>query len=213
MSDRKLYHGSRTEFDQFKIQSYHRTGGAMGYGIYLTNSTTRALTYAENEYLYTVDLKPSAFKQARTLSVNKLTLTHKEATFLIEELTKEQIKNDGYPYMLSDWEEVSSETDLDQGNRGIARRIATKLLEGNSTDIDFLNDVGNQIGGNESAAELLNPILSKMGVHYVTSPVKGELNQLDYLVFNPDDLIIQGVYNLKQPDESSDQNASDELSH
>lgn len=193
-----LYHGSKVDFDEFEIQKMHTNGGTLGYGIYLTDSRERAETYSDENYLYTVSLDDEAIK-SDPLSNTEITLEEQEVSKIIQDVAQSQIENDGYPYILSDWEEPTSDTEMDSGNISIANRIATSLMD-NESDLDIINDLANQLGGNDSGASVLNPILDKNNIHYgvIDTNFDDSLLSKEYVVFNPNDIKIIDKTNIRQ---------------
>lgn len=119
-----LYHGSKNNFNEFETPKYHTNGGTLGFGTYLTDSIERANSYADtNGYLYTVELTDE-LSQSQPLNATKVTLT-------LNQVAEKQIEDEEYPYILSDWEEPTSETTIDAGNNS-----------GADTLVPILNDVG-----------------------------------------------------------------------
>ncbi|TFZ20184.1 hypothetical protein E2P74_00020 [Limosilactobacillus fermentum] len=119
-----LYHGSKNNFNEFEIPKYHTNGGTLGFGTYLTDSIERANSYADTSgYLYTVELTDE-LSQSQPLNATKVTLT-------LNQVAEKQIEDEEYPYILSDWEEPTSETTIDAGNNS-----------GADTLVPILNDVG-----------------------------------------------------------------------
>ncbi len=126
-----LYHGSKNNFNEFEIPKYHTNGGTLGFGTYLTDSIERANSYADtNGYLYTVELTDE-LSQSQPLNATKVTLTLNQVAEIIEKIAEKQIEDEEYPYILSDWEEPTSETTVDAGNNS-----------GADTLVPILNDVG-----------------------------------------------------------------------
>lgn len=203
----QLYHGSTNKFDNFKIQKVHKNGADMGYGIYLTDNLERATRYAE-KYLYTVQIEAKILANSQKISGNQVTLTPAKVTKLVEGIAKQQIKEDGYPYILSDWDEPTSETHIDEGNHQIAKHIAQTTIETAKDDLDIINDLGNQVGGNDSAAATLNPVLNQMNIHYAVRNFRDSQQDQDmiskeYIVFNPKDVKIVSVKNYQVQQKSN----------
>lgn len=188
-----LYHGSNEKFDKFEIRE-SKNGTALGFGVYLTDSSVRAKTYGK--YMYQVQLTEDP--ENRAVSTDKITLSQNEVTKMIEEVAQKQIDEDGYPYILSDWEEPSSETEIDEGNHMIAQNMSENIVSTSESDIDIINDLGNQVGGRASASECLSPILKKMHIHYAVKDFQlknGDKTEdtKEYIVFNPKDIKINSV--------------------
>ena len=124
-----LYHGSKNNFNEFGIPKYHTNGGTLGFGTYLTDSIERANSYADtNGYLYTVELTDE-LSQSQLLNATKVTLTLNQVAEIIEKIAEKQIEDEEYPYILSDWEEPTSETTIDAGNKAIINRIAQSIID------------------------------------------------------------------------------------
>lgn len=183
-----LYHGSSSLFHHFKLKTATH-GSDLGFGVYLTNDKKRANLYA-SPYLYEVSFDTSLGK----VSSNQTTLSVGVVTSLIEDISRHQMQSDGYPYLLSDWGEPTSDTTIDQGNHLIALAIAHQLVGGALDDLDIINDLYHQIGGSPSSAFLLASLLSLNNIHYATRPFQGSL---EYVVFNPNDIKINAVNKLK----------------
>lgn len=184
-----LYHGSKEDFSEFEIPKYHKNGSTLGFGTYLTDSLDRAKSYADNDgYLYTVELNDE-LQKSTPLSASKVTLTTNQVAEIIEEVAQKQIDEDEYPYILSDWEEPTSEVTMDAGNRKIAYNIAEKIID-DTDDLNIINGINNQLGGNDSGAETLTPVLNKVGIHYAELDTDFYDNSKEYVIFNPKDIKI-----------------------
>lgn len=184
-----LYHGSKNNFNEFEIPKYHTNGGTLGFGTYLTDSIKRANSYADtNGYLYTVELTDE-LTQSQPLNATKVTLTLNQVAEIIEKIAEKQIEDEEYPYILSDWEEPTSETTIDAGNKAIINRIAQSIID-DTDDLNIINGINNQLGGNNSGADTLVPILNDVGIHYAVLDVEYYDNSKEYVVFNPKDLKI-----------------------
>lgn len=108
---------------------------------------------------------------------------------------------------MSDWDEPTSETHIDEGNHQIAKHIAQTTIETAKDDLDIINDLGNQVGGNDSAAATLNPVLNQMNIHYAVRDFRDSQQDQDmiskeYIVFNPQDVKIVSVKNYRAQQES-----------
>lgn len=185
-----LYHGSKNNFNEFEIPKYHTNGGTLGFGTYLTDSIERANSYADtNGYLYTVELTDE-LTQSQPLNATKVTLTLNQVAEIIEKIAEKQIEDEEYPYILSDWEEPTSETTIDAGNKAIINRIAQSIID-DTDDLNIINGINNQLGGNNSGADTLVPILNDVGIHYAVLDVEYYDNSKEYVVFNPQDIKIK----------------------
>lgn len=200
-----LYHGSKNDFNEFEIPKYHTNGGTLGYGIYLTDSIERAKSYANDSgYLYTVELNDE-LTNSKPLSAKEVTLTVNQVAQIIEKVAQKQIDEEEYPYILSDWEEPTSETTMDAGNKAIVKRIAQNIVD-DTDDLNIINGISNQLGGNDSGAQMLNPVLNEMNIHYAVLDVDYYDKSKEYVVFNPDDIKISNKQDIKLLNEQNKNN-------
>lgn len=200
-----LYHGSKNNFNEFEIPKFHENGGTLGYGIYLTDSIERAKSYADdNGYLYTLELNDE-LTNSKPLSAKEVTLTVKQVAQIIEKVAQKQIDEEEYPYILSDWEEPTSETTMDAGNKAIVKRIAQNIVD-DTDDLNIINGISNQLGGNDSGAQMLNPVLNEMNIHYAVLDVDYYDKSKEYVVFNPDDIKISNKQDIKLLNEQNKNN-------
>lgn len=200
-----LYHGSKNDFNEFEIPKFHENGGTLGYGIYLTDSIERAKSYAEDSgYLYTVELNDE-LTNSKPLSAKEVTLSVNQVAQIIEKVAQKQIDEEEYPYILSDWEEPTSETTMDAGNKAIVKRIAQNIVD-DTDDLNIINGISNQLGGNDSGAQILNPVLNEMNIHYAVLDVDYYDKSKEYVVFNPDDIKISNKQDIKLLNEQNKNN-------
>lgn len=200
-----LYHGSKNNFNEFEIPKYHTNGGTLGYGIYLTDSIERAKSYANDSgYLYTVELNDE-LTNSKPLSAKEVTLTVNQVAQIIEKVAQKQIDEEEYPYILSDWEEPTSETTMDAGNKAIVKRIAQNIVD-DTDDLNIINGISNQLGGNDSGAQMLNPVLKEMNIHYAVLDVDYYDKSKEYVVFNPEDIKITNKQDIRLLNEQNKNN-------
>lgn len=200
-----LYHGSKNNFNEFEIPKYHTNGGTLGYGIYLTDSIERAKSYANDSgYLYTVELNDE-LTNSKPLSAKEVTLTVNQVAQIIEKVAQKQIDEEEYPYILSDWEEPTSETTMDAGNKAIVKRIAQNIVD-DTDDLNIINGISNQLGGNDSGAQMLNPVLKEMNIHYAVLDVDYYDKSKEYVVFNPEDIKISNKQDIRLLNEQNKNN-------
>ncbi|SPJ44560.1 hypothetical protein [Leuconostoc carnosum] len=201
-----LYHGSKNNFNEFEIPKYHTNGGTLGYGIYLTDSIERAKSYANDSgYLYTVELNDE-LTNSKPLSAKEVTLTVNQVAQIIEKVAQKQIDEEEYPYILSDWEEPTSETTMDAGNKAIVKRIAQNIVD-DTDDLNIINGISNQLGGNDSGAQMLNPVLKEMNIHYAVLDVDYYDKSKEYVVFNPEDIKVSNKQEIRLLNEQNKSNA------
>lgn len=200
-----LYHGSKNDFNEFEIPKYHTNGGTLGYGIYLTDSIEREKSYANDSgYLYTVELN-NELTNSKPLSAKEVTLTVNQVAQIIEKVAQKQIDEEEYPYILSDWEEPTSETTMDAGNKAIVKRIAQNIVD-DTDDLNIINGISNQLGGNDSGAQMLNPVLKEMNIHYAVLDVDYYDKSKEYVVFNPEDIKISNKQDIRLLNEQNKNN-------
>ena len=200
-----LYHGSKNDFNEFEIPKYHTNGGTLGYGIYLTDSIERAKSYANDSgYLYTVELNDE-LTNSKPLSAKEVTLTVNQVAQIIEKVAQKQIDEEEYPYILSDWEEPTSETTMDAGNKAIVKRIAQNIVD-DTDDLNIINGISNQLGGNDNGAQMLNPVLKEMNIHYAVLDVDYYDKSKEYVVFNPEDIKISNKQDIRLLNEQNKNN-------
>lgn len=200
-----LYHGSKNDFNEFEIPKYHTNGGTLGYGIYLTDSIERAKSYANDSgYLYTVELNDD-LTNSKPLSAKEVTLTVNQVAQIIEKVAQKQIDEEEYPYILSDWEEPTSETTMDAGNKAIVKRIAQNIVD-DTDDLNIINGISNQLGGNDNGAQMLNPVLKEMNIHYAVLDVDYYDKSKEYVVFNPEDIKISNKQDIRLLNEQNKNN-------
>ena len=200
-----LYHGSKNDFNEFEIPKYHTNGGTLGYGIYLTDSIERAKSYANDSgYLYTVELNDE-LTNSKPLSAKEVTLTVNQVAQIIEKVAQKQIDEEEYPYILSDWEEPTSETTMDAGNKAIVKRIAQNIVD-DTDDLNIINGISNQLGGNDDGAQMLNPVLKEMNIHYAVLDVDYYDKSKEYVVFNPEDIKISNKQDIRLLNEQNKNN-------
>lgn len=191
----ELYHGSKNKFSEFELPKFHDHGGKLGYGVYLTDNQERARSYANEGYLYTINLSDQ-LKESKPLSDSQVTLNVDQVSKIVEKISQKQIDEEGYPYLLSNYEEPSSELSMDEGNLNLAREIAEKIVVDDS-DLDIVNELNNELGGGNDGAEILNPILNEMGIHYAVIEAEEFDGNKEYVIFNPKDIKISNRQEIK----------------
>ncbi|OQO88258.1 hypothetical protein BH739_04680 [Enterococcus casseliflavus] len=184
-----FFHGSATNFEAFEAQSLHPNGTAMGFGTYLTNHKERAHSYSNESYLYEVN---DDFLKGKELLEHEMTLSREDVRILVYELTIHQIKEVGYPYFLSEYGELSSTTSIDEGNQALIQQVVTHLFNHSENDLDLVNDMYEQLGGDAAASKLLGKQLTQLGYTYAKQETQLDTGEgaLDVVVFDADQLKI-----------------------
>lgn len=177
------YHGSSAEFDQFKNNNQNiATGRTFGFGTYLTDDLERARGYAgENGFIYEVEPQLN-----KALSSNEITLSHEEVSKILTGLSKQQIEDDGYPYLISDYGVGEPTEEWSEYNEQMVSEIADKVFESSENDTDVINELNNTGGDPDLVAKELN----KMGRTHI-------INTIDFEEGPSQELIVQDTQNLR----------------
>lgn len=181
-----LFHGSKKSFDHFELQNNPENGTDLGFGVYLTDDQERAELYVGDEgYVYTID--PTAI-DGRELSTEEITLTHDQVQELVVSISEKQMAGEEhYPYLLSDYGEPSSETEMDEGNRLIASEFAYNILDSASNDIDIINDLNAMLGREVEETRLLVAALNEQNIRFAVREYAADEEKIskEIIVFDP----------------------------
>ena len=91
------------------------------------------------------------------------------------------------------------------GNKAIVKRIAQNIVD-DTDDLNIINGISNQLGGNDSGAQILNPVLNEMNIHYAVLDVDYYDKSKEYVVFNPEDITISNKQDIKLLNEQNQNN-------
>lgn len=180
-----LYHGSSVDFEKFEFQKEPTNGVGLGFGIYLTNHESIAKRYApEGGQIYKID--PSAI-EGKAVSAQSLTLTHAEVTRLITSIAKDEIEEEGYPYILSEGGEEPHE-DWDNYNALLASKLAENFVSYEANDVELINQLYQMMRRSPAHAPRLLKALEAEGMTHSSRTIAGgeEQSSLEYIVFNPE---------------------------
>lgn len=137
----KAYHGSPNQFTEFKFDFIRTNGTSEGIGFYFTDNKQIAANYAQNGFIYTVNIDGK-----KALSDNEITLTRNELASLVTELDKH---ND----CLSNYGDTSYE-----GFQNVLNMALDNLLTSES-DTEILADLFNSNGEDNTVIDLFVNLL------------------------------------------------------
>lgn len=180
----RLFHGSESSFEQFEHQQSYQHGHNNGFGFYMTPDLNRAKTYAENGYIYEVDT--SKVSDMRMLDSEKVTLSNDDLADFIDYVNQQQIEDDGYPYLLSDYGYDLDESEFEYTHE-YSQQLADSMLENeyDESDVDIINDLNNALGDSELAGKAL----TKINIGYSLDHSLDQDNP-DVVIFDPGNIKI-----------------------
>lgn len=168
----QIYHGSPNKFNEFDYGRIRTNGTSEGIGFYFTDSKKIAQGYAQNGYIYTVELKTK-----KALSDNGLTLTVEEARKVIEAVDKEVGFLDNYG-------------DVDyEGYAKVLKTAVDSEYYNSDTDTEFMGSLYNACGESEEVVKLFYNVLGY--THITSEPNWG--NQELYIALSNDVIDIKKV--------------------
>ncbi|KRN41694.1 hypothetical protein [Fructilactobacillus fructivorans] len=94
---------------------------------------------------------------------------------------------------------------MDAGNKAIVKRIAQNIVD-DTDDLNIINGISNQLGGNDNGAQMLNPVLKEMNIHYAVLDVDYYDKSKEYVVFNPEDIKISNKQDIRLLNEQNKNN-------
>lgn len=148
-----VYHGTDSEFDEFKSEFMGKTGTALGQGFYFASSNEDASAFGTNVKAFYLNIR-------KPLSLDKLTLTPNEIRTLIDSIDKAQSEIDpefGYG-ILSDF------GDVDYEGRNKVLRTATQMLLDEDNDVELVGGLINTSGDYDLVVNTLHKVLGFDGV-------------------------------------------------
>ena len=161
----KVYHGSPNLFSKFDYSRIRTNGTSEGVGFYFTDNKDIATGYAQNGYLYIVELNGR-----KALSDNEKTLTRNELKKLLIELDK-RIE------CLSNYGDVHYD-----GFENVLNTALNLEYDNNDTDTDIMGSLYNSNGESEVVIHLFYELLGYD--HIVSNPSWG--NQKLYIALTND---------------------------
>jgi hypothetical protein len=148
-----VYHGTESEFNEFKSEFMGKTGTALGQGFYFTSNKDDAGAFGKIVKAFYLNIK-------KPLSGDKLTMTRKEITKLVDMIDKTQCANDpefGYG-ILSDFGDVDYE-----GRNNVLRSAVQMLMQENS-DVELVGGLINGTGDYDLVVNVLRKTLGYDGI-------------------------------------------------
>lgn len=134
-----LYHGSKNDFDEFKVSRFENIshGRDSGIGVYCTRDIDFAKGYCtgENATLYTIN--DEFLNGTHMLSNDEITLTKDELNDILRDISLYEIENVGCCDFISSYLGCFiEELDYDRLNETV-----DMLLENNESDLDIFNEL------------------------------------------------------------------------
>lgn len=136
------YHGSKEKFNQFNFSKMGINGTSCGKGTYFTTNKDVAIAYAQNSYLYTVNLHIN-----NSLFLNEKHITRKQLKKLFLHLYKLD------EYHLSDYGDINY--------HGLEKVLldAVEMTFVDECDVEMISGIANTIGSVEIANNALYEVL------------------------------------------------------
>lgn len=133
-----LYHGSPNKFTQFDTKKIRTNGTSEGVGFYFTTNKDIAKNYANDGYLYTVNLDTQ-----KSLSDNSKTINKNQLHEILIKLNK-------YTDYLENYGDISN------GNfENVLNQAVENEYEYNNTDVEIIGSIYNTIGENPVILDIL----------------------------------------------------------
>lgn len=148
-----VYHGTESDFDEFKSEFMGKTGTALGQGFYFSSNKDDAGMFGSNVKAFYLNIR-------KPLSLDNLTLTPNEILNLIDVIDKAQCDKDpefGYG-ILSDF------GDVDYEGRNKVLMSATKMLLDEENDVELVGGLINTSGDYDLVVKVLRDTLGYDGV-------------------------------------------------
>lgn len=148
-----VYHGTDSEFDEFKSEFMGKTGTALGQGFYFSSSNEDASAFGTNVKAFYLNIR-------KPLSLDELTLTPNEIRTLIDSIDKAQCEIDPeFEYgILSDF------GDVDYEGRNKVLKTATQMLSDEDNDVELIGGLINASGDYDLVVKVLRNTLEYDGV-------------------------------------------------
>lgn len=148
-----VYHGTESEFNEFKSEFMGKTGTALGQGFYFTSNKDDAGAFGKIVKAFYLNIK-------KPLSGDKLTMTRKEITKLVDMIDKTQCANDpefGYGIL-------SNFGDVDYEGRNNVLRSAVQMLMQENSDVELVGALINGTGDYDLVVNVLRKTLGYDGI-------------------------------------------------
>lgn len=148
-----VYHGTESEFDEFKSEYMGKTGTALGQGFYFTSNKGDAEAFGNIVKAFFLNIR-------KPLNANKLTMTRQEITKLVDTIDKTQCERDpefGYG-VLSDY------GDVDYEGRNNVLRSAVEMLMTENNDVELVGGLINTVGDYDLVVNVLRQTVGYDGI-------------------------------------------------
>lgn len=148
-----VYHGTESEFDEFKSEFMGKTGTAIGQGFYFTSNEEDAKGFGNIVKAFYLNIR-------KPLSLDKLTLKPNQIMKLVDAIDRAQCEKDpefGYG-ILSDF------GDVDYEGRDEVLRSATQMLSNEENDVELVGGLINTSGDYDLVVDVLRKVLGFDGV-------------------------------------------------
>jgi hypothetical protein len=148
-----VYHGTETEFTEFKSEFMGKTGTALGQGFYFTSNKDDASGFGNIIKAFYLNIR-------KPLSLDRLTLSANQIMKLLDAIDRTQCEKDpefGYG-ILSDF------GDVDYEGRTKVLRNATQMLLREENDVELVGGLINASGDYDLVVNVLRKVLGFDGV-------------------------------------------------
>lgn len=148
-----VYHGSPSEFNEFKSEFMGQTGTAGGQGFYFTSDEDQARGFGNTKSFYLNIRKP--------LSFTNITMSLNDFIKFLDNVDKAQVAKDpdfGYG-VLSDYGDVDT-----YGRYKVLRQAAEMEMDSATSDVELVGSVINASGDYDLAVNVLRNTLGYDGV-------------------------------------------------
>jgi len=138
----KVYHGSKSKFDQFNHDYIGANGTSEGIGFYFTDSKRIAEGYAEKGYLYTVE-----FNGKKSLSSDKKIITKSQLKKFLKALDQKR-------------EYLSNHDDVEyEGYQKVLNKATETEYNSATNDVDMICGICNASGSPETCMNTVYEVL------------------------------------------------------
>jgi hypothetical protein len=187
-----VYHGTESEFDEFKSKFMGKNGTAIGQGFYFSSNKDDAGMFGPNVKAFYLNIR-------KPLSLDKLTMKPNEIAKLLDSIDKQQCQDDpefGYG-ILSDYGDVYYE------GRNKVLRNAVELLLDEENDVELVGGLINTSGDYNLVTNVLYNTLGYDGVFCLERSV--------YVAHHPNQ--IKSINNTKFDNTLNNFNESHKIIH
>lgn len=148
-----VYHGTNSDFDEFKSEFMGQTGTALGQGFYFTSRKDEAEYFGNNVKAFYLNIR-------KPLNSEKITIKASGLSKLIDSIDKTQSSFDeDSPYGL-----LSNYGDVDSNRNGVLREAVNSILGYSENDIDIVGELINVSGDYDLTVNSLRNVLGYDGI-------------------------------------------------